>query len=172
MTKEQIQIAYNFLNKRERDEDVIQDAIIKVLNNIDKYNKDKYTFESFVSIVYSNIKKDHYDKINKHKNVSTFTHYDFKNTSPSENYVLSPHLLSDELSAENNIINQERNEMLLNLINTLRPKEKRIFELYFIENKTKKEICKIENIKAEYLNLIFHRGKEHLKKKYKKISSK
>jgi len=129
----------------EQNEDLEQEVYTKVWKNSDKY-KENGTFNAWIRTISANLAKD-YLKSSQKK---------LSDNSTADETVLS--LVHDNAdSPEALLIKQERQKIISEAINNLKPKFKEIIMLYEIENKSYEEIsqqlkCPIGTVKSRLYN--------------------
>lgn len=129
----------------EQNEDLEQEVYTRVWKNSDKY-KEKGTFNAWIRTISANLSKD-YLKSSQKK---------LSDNSTGDETVLS--LVKDgRVSPEDLVLQKERQKMVSEAINKLKPKFKEVIMLYEIENKTYEEIsqqlkCPIGTVKSRLYN--------------------
>ena len=115
------------LSNKDKIEDMAQDIMIKIYNNLDKYNFN-FSFNTW----FFSIARNHCIDYLKKKNIQ-FEEYNEEN-------------IINNLNIEDNIIKNELISSISQIINNFSEINKQIYFLYFYENQTYKEISKIMNI--------------------------
>ena len=129
----------------EQNEDLEQEVYTRVWKNSDKY-REKGTFNAWIRTISANLSKD-YLKSSQKK---------LSDNSTGDETVLS--LVKDgRVSPEDLLLQKERQKMVSEAINKLKPKFKEVIMLYEIENKTYEEIsqqlkCPIGTVKSRLYN--------------------
>ena len=129
----------------EQNEDLEQEVYTRVWKNSDKY-REKGTFNAWIRTISANLSKD-YLKSSQKK---------LSDNSTGDETVLS--LVKDgKVSPEDLVLQKERQKMVSEAINKLKPKFKEVIMLYEIENKTYEEIsqqlkCPIGTVKSRLYN--------------------
>lgn len=129
----------------EQNEDLEQEVYTRVWKNSDKY-REKGTFNAWIRTISANLSKD-YLKSSQKK---------LSDNSTGDETVLS--LVKDgRVSPEDLVLQKERQKMVSEAINKLKPKFKEVIMLYEIENKTYEEIsqqlkCPIGTVKSRLYN--------------------
>ena len=129
----------------EQNEDLEQEVYTRVWKNSDKY-REKGTFNAWIRTISANLSKD-YLKSSQKK---------LSDNSTGDETVLS--LVKDgRVSPEDLALQKERQKMVSDAINKLKPKFKEVIMLYEIENKTYEEIshqlkCPIGTVKSRLYN--------------------
>lgn len=129
----------------EQNEDLEQEVYTRVWKNSDKY-QEKGTFNAWIRTISANLSKD-YLKSSQKK---------ISDNSTGDETVLS--LVRDgKESPEDLLLQKERQKMVSEAINKLKPKFKEVIMLYEIENRTYEEIsqqlkCPIGTVKSRLYN--------------------
>ena len=129
----------------EQNEDLEQEVYTRVWKNSDKY-REKGTFNAWIRTISANLSKD-YLKSSQKK---------LSDNSTGDEAALS--LVKDgKVSPEELLLQKERQKMVSEAINKLKPKFKEVIMLYEIENKTYEEIsqqlkCPIGTVKSRLYN--------------------
>lgn len=129
----------------EQNEDLEQEVYTKVWKNSDKY-KEKGTFNAWIRTISANLAKDYLKSSQKKLS---------DNSTADETVLSLVHDNSD--SPELLLIKEERQKIISEAINNLKPKFKEIIMLYEIENKSYEEIskelkCPIGTVKSRLYN--------------------
>lgn len=129
----------------EQNEDLEQEVYTKVWKNSDKY-KEKGTFNAWIRTISANLAKDYLKSSQKKLS---------DNSTTDETALSLVHDNSD--SPEVLLIKQERQKIISEAINNLKPKFKEIIMLYEIEDKSYEEIsqqlkCPIGTVKSRLYN--------------------
>ena len=130
---------------KETNEDLEQEVYVKVWKNADKYT-DKGSFKSWINTIAKNVSKDYLKSAHK-KNQDTMT---------TDDEVLVS-IKDKKLTPELKLINNERQQRILNAINSLKPKFKETVMLceiygYSYEEAAFKLKCPIGTIKSRLYN--------------------
>lgn len=130
---------------KETNEDLEQKVYVKVWKNADKYT-DKGSFKSWINTIAKNVSKDYLKSAHK-KNQDTMT---------TDDEVLVS-IKDKKLTPELKLINNERQQRILNAINSLKPKFKETVMLceiygYSYEEAAYKLKCPIGTIKSRLYN--------------------
>lgn len=130
---------------KETNEDLEQEVYVKVWKNADKYTE-KGTFKSWINTIAKNVSKDYLKSAHK-KNQDTMT---------TDDEVLVS-IKDKKLTPELKLINNERQQRILNAINSLKPKFKETVMLceiygYSYEEAAYKLKCPIGTIKSRLYN--------------------
>ncbi|CDE44877.1 rNA polymerase sigma-H factor [Clostridium sp. CAG:768] len=130
---------------KETNEDLEQEVYVKVWKNADKYT-DKGSFKSWINTIAKNVSKDYLKSAHK-KNQDTMT---------TDDEVLVS-IKDKKLTPELKLINNERQQRILNAINSLKPKFKETVMLceiygYSYEEAAYKLKCPIGTIKSRLYN--------------------
>ena len=130
---------------KETNEDLEQEVYVKVWKNADKYTG-KGSFKSWINTIAKNVSKDYLKSAHK-KNQDTMT---------TDDEVLVS-IKDKKLTPELKLINNERQQRILNAINSLKPKFKETVMLceiygYSYEEAAYKLKCPIGTIKSRLYN--------------------
>ena len=130
---------------KETNEDLEQEVYVKVWKNADKYTE-KGSFKSWINTIANNVSKDYLKSAHK-KNQDTMT---------TDDEVLVS-IKDKKLTPELKLINNERQQRILNAINSLKPKFKETVMLceiygYSYEEAAYKLKCPIGTIKSRLYN--------------------
>lgn len=130
---------------KETNEDLEQEVYVKVWKNADKYTE-KGSFKSWINTIAKNVSKDYLKSAHK-KNQDTMT---------TDDEVLVS-IKDKKLTPELKLINNERQQRILNAINSLKPKFKETVMLceiygYSYEKAAYKLKCPIGTIKSRLYN--------------------
>ena len=130
---------------KETNEDLEQEVYIKVWKNAEKY-QEKGTFNAWIRTISANLSKD-YLKSSQKK---------MSDNSTGDETVLS--LVQDSKDTpESLLLKRERQKMISEAINNLKPKFREVIMLYEIENQSYEEIsqklkCPIGTVKSRLYN--------------------
>ncbi|RDY25575.1 sigma-70 family RNA polymerase sigma factor [Romboutsia weinsteinii] len=133
-------------NLKDYNEECIHDIFLAVWYGVDQYDTEKGDFKNWIAA------------IAKYKCISYKRKY-------LEEYSIQD-LESIEITADNIEIEIEQQELkkeVDNLLDSLKPEDKKIFIEYYIEGKTIKEISSSMNIKDENIYNRISRGKKKLR---------
>jgi len=130
---------------KEDNEDLEQEVYLKIWKNSDKY-KEKGSLKSWISCITKNTSLD-YLKSSYHK---------ASQTSTSDDYTLDC-IKDKKISPEDNASKQERQKIIVNAINQLKPKFKEVIIMceingYTYEECAQKLKCPIGTIKSRIYN--------------------
>lgn len=130
---------------KETNEDLEQEVYVKVWKNADKYTE-KGSFKSWINTIAKNVSKDYLKSAHK-KNQDTMT---------TDDEILVS-IKDKKLTPELKLINNERQQRILNAINSLKPKFKETVMLceiygYSYEEAAYKLKCPIGTIKSRLYN--------------------
>lgn len=130
---------------KEDNEDLEQEVYIRVLKNADKY-QEKGTFKSWVTTIAKNISKDYLKSASYKARENS--------TSEEEDWVQ----ISDrKASPELRLIKNERQQIIINAVNSLKPKFKEVVLMceiygYSYEDCAKKLSCPLGTVKSRLYN--------------------
>ena len=130
---------------KEENDDLEQEVYLKVLKNSEKY-EERGTFKAWISTVARNVSKD-YLKSSYHKNSINST---------SDEYTLNT-IKDNKQTPDNKLISKQRQKLITQAVNNLKPKLKEViilteFENYSYEECAKHLNCPIGTIKSRIYN--------------------
>ena len=130
---------------KENNEDLEQEVYIRVLKNADKY-KEQGTFKSWVSTIAKNISKDYLKS-------ATYKARE-KSTSEDEDWV---QIADKKVTPELRLIKNERQQIIIDAVNSLKPKFKEVVLMceiygYSYEDCAKKLNCPLGTVKSRLYN--------------------
>ena len=120
---------------RDEAQDILQDAFVKVFDNLEKYEVTG-SIEGWVRRIFVNTAIDHYRK------------YKNKFNLEEEGNIEDEASFYNELEENDNIYSKIKSADILEAMETLSPAYKMVFNLYAIENYTHKEVAEILNISS------------------------
>ena len=139
-------ICYRYFVNRENAKDIANIVMCKVLMNIEQYNS-QYAFTTWVSKITVNTILEEFRKNKKHQNIEYVENYYDNSTYSDTNHFL--------IDADY--------EQILEWIKHLNDIEKQIFNLYFIDEYTHKEIAEMMNISEGTSKWYVHQIKQKIK---------
>ena len=139
-------IAYRYTKKEADAEDVLQEAFVKIFQNLSKYNG-AGSFEGWM------------------KRIVVTTAINFYHKNKKDNLFASYDLESENISESNNIIEQLSTDELLDCLRTLPEGFQLIVNLYAIEGYSHKEIAEMLNINEGTSKSQLSRGRKLLEAK-------
>lgn len=130
---------------KENNEDLEQEVYIRVLKNADKY-KEQGTFKSWVSTIAKNISKDYLKSASYKARENS--------TSEDEDWV---QIADKKVTPELRLIKNERQQIIIDAVNSLKPKFKEVVLMYEIygysyEDCAKKLNCPLGTVKSRLYN--------------------
>lgn len=130
---------------KEDNEDLEQEVYIRVLKNADKY-REQGTFKSWVSTIAKNISKDYLKS-------ATYKARE-KSTSEDEDWV---QIADKKVTPELRLIKNERQQIIIDAVNSLKPKFKEVVLMceiygYSYEDCAKKLNCPLGTVKSRLYN--------------------
>ena len=130
---------------KEDNEDLEQEVYIRVLKNADKY-KEQGTFKSWVSTIAKNISKDYLKSASYKARENS--------TSEDEDWV---QIADKKVTPELRLIKNERQQIIIDAVNSLKPKFKEVVLMceiygYSYEDCAKKLNCPIGTVKSRLYN--------------------
>ena len=155
-----VRIVRNHLPRRELEEDLTQEIFLKIFAKLHQYRADM-PFEHWVSRISLNTCIDH---LRKQRNRPEYRWSDFSTDQQAildnlkENAVQPP-----EQSPE------ESRELLNRLLLTLKPAERVIIQLLYLEEKSVLEICDLTGWKASKIKVMAFRARQKLAATVKRL---
>ena len=147
-----IRKAIGIVRQREEAEDIVQEAFVKIYFNGKKFKKiDGIEFKSWAYRILVNTAISRYRKISKKWKAESNDPLDLEMASDSE------------LSTENIILESENKSLTAELLSRLPKPLARLVSLYYIEDKSYKEIAEQEGITMAALKMKLFRAKKFLK---------
>lgn len=130
---------------KEDNEDLEQEVYIRVLKNTDKY-KEQGTFKSWVSTIAKNISKDYLKSASYKARENS--------TSEDEDWV---QIADKKVTPELRLIKNERQQIIIDAVNSLKPKFKEVVLMceiygYSYEDCAKKLNCPLGTVKSRLYN--------------------
>lgn len=130
---------------KEDNEDLEQEVYIRVLKNADKY-KERGTFKSWVSTIAKNISKDYLKSASYKARENS--------TSEDEDWV---QIADKKVTPELRLIKNERQQIIIDAVNSLKPKFKEVVLMceiygYSYEDCAKKLNCPLGTVKSRLYN--------------------
>lgn len=130
---------------KEDNEDLEQEVYIRVLKNADKY-KEQGTFKSWVSTIAKNISKDYLKSASYKARENS--------TSEDEDWV---QIADKKVTPELRLIKNERQQIIIDAVNSLKPKFKEVVLMceiygYSYEDCAKKLNCPLGTVKSRLYN--------------------
>ncbi len=130
---------------KENNEDLEQEVYIRVLKNADKY-KERGTFKSWVSTIAKNISKDYLKSASYKARENS--------TSEDEDWV---QIADKKVTPELRLIKNERQQIIIDAVNSLKPKFKEVVLMceiygYSYEDCAKKLNCPLGTVKSRLYN--------------------
>lgn len=147
-----ISISLRYTNNKETAFELMNEAFLKVMLNLDKFNNDM-PFEAWIRRIQINTCIDQFRKVNTKNKVelnSLNSNIDYENIDAGINY----NEAENELEAED----------LLHYLNTLHLNQKQVFNLYVFDGYNHKEIGVILNIPEGTSKWLLSEAKSNLRK--------
>jgi RNA polymerase sigma-70 factor (ECF subfamily) len=130
-------------------EDVRQETFVRVFNIL-RHGRGIASPEKLGAFVYgvcNNVLSEHYRAASRHP--------------PMPEKGLDPRGLGPDPEAE--FVNEERKRSIRKILEELPAKDRQILRLIFIEERDKDEICRIFQVKRNYLRVLLHRAKNRFR---------
>lgn len=154
---------YNFVKLRvnsiEITEELTQDIFLKLHQNFDKYNVYLAKLNTWLYTIARNTVIDYY-RTNKY-NQNCISASDFINDDEIE---ISNNIFISDDTAESNLQADELNDKISKSFESLTPKHQEISILYFIDEKSYKEIAEILSVPMGTVTGMLHRSRKQLQK--------
>lgn len=141
------------LNNRELSKECTNEVLLKIWNNIDKFNKDKSKFIVWLLTIAKYTAIDKLRKESKHYNHSNITEL---NLSTSQNL-------------EDDFITNEQLKLVQSFVNNMNPTDKSIFLKKFFELENSKNIGEALGLSEKLVNLKIFRIRKKLKKLFSEV---
>jgi RNA polymerase sigma-70 factor (ECF subfamily) len=155
-----IRIVRNHLPRRELEEDLAQDIFLKIFSKIHQYRAEM-PFEHWVSRISVNTCIDH---LRKQRNRPEYRWSDFT----EEQQAILNTLKDGESEGANHALHESR-ELLAGLLLTLKPTERLIVQLLYLEEKSVAEICDLTGWKPSKVKVMAFRTRQKLAAKLKRL---
>lgn len=150
-------IVYNLVYVRVRNpdtaDDIVGEVFLKVCDNLEKFDKAKASFATWISRIAERICINFYRSRGRNRESDRDETFDppiDENEQPEQKFLIG-----------------ERNSELLKALSTLSRREQKIIELKFWMNMTNKEIGETLGLSPGNVGIIFFRASETLRKKLK-----
>lgn len=151
LKNELYRLALRITLSREEAEDVVQETMIKVWNNRERWN-DIDSIEAYCLTVCRNLALD---ALRKKENL---------HESIDEKMIQSPNFATHNL--QDRIIQQERVQIVRKLVDALPEKQRSCMQLRDFEGKSYKEIATILNISEEQVKVNIFRARQAIKQRF------
>lgn len=151
LKNELYRLALRITLSREEAEDVVQETMIKVWNNRERWN-DIDSIEAYCLTVCRNLALD---ALRKKENL---------HESIDEKMMQSPNFATHNL--QDRIIQQERVQIVRKLVDALPEKQRSCIQLRDFEGKSYKEIATILNISEEQVKINIFRARQAIKQRF------
>lgn len=139
-----LSIAFKHLKNKEDAEDVVQNSFIIVLNSIKKFRNEAKFSSWLYSIIYHECLKE----LKKKKQIIEYVPQFYE--------------------IENEDTNLYENVSVENLIKNLKPNEYTVITLFYLKEKSIKEITKITSLSKSNIKTILHRARKKIEKNFNK----
>lgn len=150
-------MAYRMLNNRQEAEDVVQEAFLRVYNNLERYN-DAMKFSTWIYRIATNLC---IDRLRKRKPIYSLD-AESSDYEGLDGYSMIP---SDDRTPESELLLSETQRIIHQAIDTLPPKYKTVMILRYIHELSLQEVGDILNMPVTTIKTRVHRGREFLRKK-------
>jgi RNA polymerase sigma-70 factor (ECF subfamily) len=127
-------------------EDILQETMLRVLKAVRKGSgvSQPERFGAFVNSVCNNVMLE-------------FLHKESRQPSGVEN---PPEMADERVDMFASLVNQQRKQMVGQVLDGLASKDREILRLVFFEEAEREEVCKKLGVRSEYLRVLLHRAKE------------
>jgi RNA polymerase sigma-70 factor, ECF subfamily len=127
-------------------EDIQQETMLRVLKALRKGSgvSQPERFGAFVNSVCNNVMLE-------------FLHKESRQPSGVEN---PPEMADERVDMFASLVNQQRKQMVGQVLDGLASKDREILRLVFFEEAEREEVCKKLGVRSEYLRVLLHRAKE------------
>jgi RNA polymerase sigma factor (sigma-70 family) len=163
-------LVFNFFNKAlfsdgETAKDLMIEVFMKVHINIDSYSAEKAALSTWIHRISKNVLIDHL-RSRANKDTLSIDSLFENNASKGDDDNSARFQIADDNANDSSelMIREERVLELLNALNKLKREEhKQILTLYYLEEKSYKEISDEMNISNSSVKVLLHRAKNYLK---------
>jgi RNA polymerase sigma factor (sigma-70 family) len=163
-------MVFNFFNKAlfsdgETAKDLMIEVFMKVHINIDSYSAEKAALSTWIHRISKNVLIDHL-RSRANKDTLSIDSLFENNASKGDDDNSARFQIADDNANDSSelMIREERVLELLNALNKLKREEhKQILTLYYLEEKSYKEISDEMNISNSSVKVLLHRAKNYLK---------
>jgi RNA polymerase sigma-70 factor (ECF subfamily) len=163
-------LVFNFFNKAlfsdgETAKDLMIEVFMKVHINIDSYSAEKAALSTWIHRISKNVLIDHL-RSRANKDTLSIDSLFENNASKGDDDNSARFQISDDNTNDSSelMIREERVLELLNALNKLKREEhKKVLTLYYLEEKSYKEISDEMNISNSSVKVLLHRAKIYLK---------
>lgn len=163
-------LVFNFFNKAlfsdgETAKDLMIEVFMKVHINIDSYSAEKAALSTWIHRISKNVLIDHLRSRANKETLSIDSLFDNTKNNDSDENVPSFQIADNNANDSSDLmIREERVLELLNALNKLKREEhKQILTLYYLEEKSYKEISDEMNISNSSVKVLLHRAKISLR---------
>lgn len=163
-------LVFNFFNKAlfsdgETAKDLMIEVFMKVHINIDSYSAEKAALSTWIHRISKNVLIDHLRSRANKDTLSIDSLFDNTKNNDSDENVPSFQIADNNANDSSDLmIREERVLELLNALNKLKREEhKQILTLYYLEEKSYKEISDEMNISNSSVKVLLHRAKISLR---------
>ena len=140
-------IKKNLYNLRNYEDECMDDILLSIWNNIDRFDGSKNTFKNWIASVTRYRVVDY-----KRKYIKTLVEES-----------IDIHNLNDSLVVEENILNEELRDEINNLLDNLKPKDKDLFIKHYLDDKNVDELSKEIGVKTVVIYNRLSRGRSKLR---------
>lgn len=157
-----------YLSVRDRHlaEDIVQDIMAKVWSNLDKYRVDR-TFNTWFWRIAKNHLVDCYRRSGKNA-LDCRSNLSIRQDNPDSSETVSGFVLEEALedpssSSDGRLLDKETKEFVRSVLGSVSPRERRILEMYFFEEKSYKEIADELEVPLNTMKVALMRAKESVR---------
>ncbi|MFD0715908.1 RNA polymerase sigma factor SigW [Paenibacillus sp. GCM10027626] len=150
-------MANRMLYNRQEAEDVVQDAFLRVYNNLDRYD-DTLKFSTWIYRITTNLCIDRLRK----RRPSYSLDAESNDHDGLDGYAMIP---SDDRTPESELLLSETQQIIHQAIETLPAKYKSVMVLRYLQDMSLQEIGDVLEVPVTTVKTRVHRGREFLRKK-------
>ena len=133
-------------------DDIQQETMLRVLKTLRQGSGVSYPerFGAFVNSVCNNVILEFLNRESRHPSIPENT----------------PEPADETVDLDAALITEERKQMVAEVLDGLRSKDREILRLVFLEEKGREEVCEKLGVRSEYLRVLLHRAKEKFAQAY------
>jgi RNA polymerase sigma-70 factor (ECF subfamily) len=154
-----------YINNPNDSYDIIQEVFTKVYFNINSFNPSKALFKTWLYTIAINLCKDY----KKKKRLQKAIPFMINDSEKEEGFSMEKLIVSDDISTENELINSQESKKLVVEINKLPDKIRIPLILFYLEEKSYKEVAEILKISTKAVEMKVYRAKKILENRLKKL---
>lgn len=150
-------LAFRMLGNRQEAEDTVQDAFLRVYENLNRYDN-QHKFSTWIFRIATNLC---IDRLRRRRPVYSLD-ADVSDTDGMDGYSMLP---TDDPGPEQSVMLTERQRMVAAAIDSLPPKYKSAMALKYYQDLSLQEISDILDIPVATVKTRIHRGREYLRQR-------